>query len=167
VYFVIESSNSGEEMKVKLERSNTDDGNLVFTLTVSDPKYALLKQEENQIMGIVDQCQKNVDIIDSNEPLRDSVVNILQKAKSKAFERVLNQIKSSIDEDLDAKIKPIRQEIYNWMYDHESNPMKKWMQDLDPQRTKYYFDNDITAESNHVPQESEHEEDDEEGWEED
>jgi len=165
---VIESSNLGEEMKIKVDRTNTDEGNLVFTITISEPTYAKLKEDESHIIDIVDHCQKKIEDIASNEYVKDSVVNLLQKAKSKAFERVLTNIRHSIDEDLSPNLEAINQEIYNWIYDHKSNPHKLWMQEFDPQRTKYYFDNDVTAESNYVPQESEHEdEDDEDGWEED
>jgi hypothetical protein len=155
-------------MKVKVDRKNTDEGNLVFTITVSEPTYEKLSAEEDSIMTIVDQCQKKVDIIDSEDKLKYSVASLLNSAKMKAFDRVYNQIKSNIVTSVQDKFTPISQEIYNWVYDHQSNPHKQWMQELDPQRTKYYFDNDITAESNYIPQESEHEDEDAEaGWEED
>jgi len=38
--------------------------------------------------------------------------------------------------------KPICQEIYNWIQDHQSGDIKNWMIQFDPQRTKYYFHND-------------------------
>lgn len=154
-------------MKIEVNRINTNEGDLVFNIKISKPTYVNLKLEENQILSMVNDCQKRVEVIDSDDNLKDSVVNILQIAKTKTFERVLNQIKSSINEDLESKMKPIKQEIYNWLYDHQNNPLKNWMLDLDPQRTKYYFDNDITSESNYIPQESEHEEEDDDGWEED
>lgn len=154
-------------MKIKVDRTNTEEGELIFTIKISDPRFTVLKPEEEHILSSLDQCQKRIEIVDMNENLKDSVVNLLHKAKTKTFDRVLNQVQCSIQEDLEQKIKAIRQEIYNWMHDHQNNPLKVLMHDLDPQITKYYFDNDITAESNPVPQESEHDDEDEEGWEED
>jgi len=34
------------------------------------------------------------------------------------------------------------QEIYNWIFDQQNEPLKRWMLEFDPQRTTFYFDND-------------------------
>lgn len=154
-------------MKIKVDRTNTDEGNLIFTITVSEPTYTSLKEEENHIISVLDQCQKKIEVINSSEYVKDSVLNFLQKAKSRPFERVLGSIKHSAYEQLSTKVDMIHQEIYNWVYDHKNNPHKDFMHEFDGQRTKYYFDNDVTAESNPIPQSSEHDDEDEEGWEED
>ncbi len=58
------------------------------------------------------------------------------------------------------------QEIYNWIFDNQNEYLKGWIAEYDPQRSRYYFDNDKTHESTQEKQQSEHEEEEDEtdGW---
>ncbi len=156
-------------MRIKVDRTNNDSGNLVFTITISEPHNAPFTDIDKEIVDALDACRENLNKISSSEnKLKEHVINLMNKAEATAFSRVLNSLQDAIKNQFKPKYEHICQEIYNWIYDNQKEPLKSWMLEFDPQRTKYYFDNDITAESNCIPQESEHEvEDDEDGWEED
>ena len=149
-------------MKIKVDRVNTPEGNLVFTITVNEPHHACFGEIEKNMMDILDNCKNDISLStpDDNK-IKEHVISLIHAAKEKTFMRALDSLKFAIENEFRPKFKPICQEIYNWIYDNQTDALKKWMCEFDPQRTKYYFDNDITAEKIHVPQASEHEDEDE------
>jgi hypothetical protein len=149
-------------MKIQVDRTNTSEGNLVFTITVSNPHHSCFGEIEKNIMNLLDFCKEGVqNLSPEDNKVRNDVIGLIHNAKEKAFMRVLDNLKFAIENEFRPKFKPICQEIYNWIYDNQTDLLKKWMSEFDPQRTKYYFDNDIKAFTIQLLQESEHDEDDE------
>ncbi len=150
-------------MKIKVDRKSTPEGDLVFTVTVSEPHHACFDDVERNVMDILEFTKKGVeDLTPEDNKLRQDVVGLIHAAKEKAFTRVMNSLKFAIENDLRPKFKPICQEIYNWIYDNQKDVLKGWLSEFDPQRTKYYFDNDRAPGAMEMPQESEHDDDDDE-----
>ncbi len=148
-------------MDIKVDRTNTPEGDLVFTITVSNPHHTCFGGIEKSIMDILDFSKKGIqDLSPEDNKTRNDVVGLIHAAKEKAFVRVLDNLKFSIENEFRPKFKPICQEIYNWIYDHQEDVVKGWLSDFDPQRTKYYFDNDVNASKMDMSQESEHDEED-------
>lgn len=153
--------NQENQLDIKVNRTHTPEGNLIFTITVSDPHHSCFGKSEKNIMDILDACKNDVNHIDLKEnETKDDVIRLIHQAKEDTFVRVLNNLKFAIENELRPKFRSICQEIYNWIYDNQTDDLKKWMFEFDPQRTKYYFDNDITPTKFNQMQESEHEDDD-------
>lgn len=135
-------------MKIIVERTNTPEGDLVFTIKVSNPHDAPFKTEELETLKSLESCYKSLkDISVEESKFKTDVENSIYDIKEKAFLRVIRSLKFSIDNQLRFKFNPICQEIYNWIYDYQNDSLKAWMLEFDPQRTKYYFDNDTTIEN--------------------
>lgn len=133
-------------MKINVDRIHTPEGNLVFTITVSEPHHSCFGEVEKNIMNLLDICKENVYRTTSEEnKTKLDVVGLIHLAKEKTFIRVLDNLKFAIENEFRPKFKPICQEIYNWIYDNQTDVLKKWMSEFDPQRTKYYFDNDAKS----------------------
>lgn len=145
-------------MKIKVDRKHSDIGDLVFTITVSEPHHSFFGLEESRVMELLDECKVDINKSTSEQnKTRDKVLDFLHAAKEETFVRVLDNLKFAIENEFRPKFKSICQEIYNWIYDYQIDNLKKWMIEFDPQRTKYYFDNDPKANLVQEPQESEHE----------
>lgn len=144
-------------MKIKVDREEKESGELVFTITVSKPESANFGEMEKSMLDILDACQHKISLHKAHDSkLQIDIINLIHTSKLRAFGRTLEQLKRCIKDDLQVKFNPICQEIYNWIYDHQDGVLKSWMIEFDPQRTKYYFDNDIHAQKTFIQQESEH-----------
>lgn len=144
-------------MDIKVDRTNNPKGNLVFTITVSEPHHACFGEIEKNIMVVLDFCKDGVQSLSPEDnKVRNEVIGLIHNAKEKTFMNVLDNLKFAIENEFRPKFKPICQEIYNWIYDQQTDVLKKWMGEFDPQRTKFYFDNDITPNKFAQMQESEH-----------
>ena len=130
-------------MKIKVDRNLSEDQKLVFTITVTDPHHSCFGEIENKMMSILDVCKNDIDnSINGVNKTKDDIIGLIHAAKKKLFMRLLNDLKFSIENELRPKFRPICQEIYNWIQDQQTDMLKTWMIEFDPQRTKYYFDND-------------------------
>ncbi len=150
-------------MDIKVDRVNTSEGNLVFTITVSNPHHSCFGETEKNLMNVLDICKQGISAYSSEEnKLAQDVIGLIHTAKEKTFSRVLTNLKFAIENEFRPKFQPICQEIYNWIYDHQSSTLKSWMSEFDPQRTKYYFDNDgkNQTRSNDIPDDKFDDEDD-------
>ncbi len=153
--------NPWKYMDIQVDREIKEDG-LIFTIKVTNPHQGCFKDAEKQMMQILDLCKYEVSQVTLEEnKLKDDVVGLIHAAKEKMFNRILRDLKFSIENDLRPKFQPICQEIYNWLHDQQSGDLKSWMIEFDPQRTKYYFDNDVTAQkfNSMFKQASEHDDD--------
>jgi len=153
--------NQEVRMKIKVERESTPEGDLVFTVRVSDPHVVEITSYEKKIIHILEECLSTLDseIHDSAEKVKEDVQSSLNGIKHQVFCRMIERLKFNVENDFRPKFKPICQEIYNWLYDYQTGETRQWMQEFDPQRTKYYFDNDINTHTCPGTQESEHDED--------
>ncbi len=150
-------------MKITVDRTDTPGGHLIFTVTVSNPHHSCFGEQEKNIMRILDVCKEEVYKVSPEENrTKQHVVNLIHAAKERTFTGVLDNLKFAIENEFRPKFQPICQEIYNWIYDNQTEFLKRWMSEFDPQRTRYYFDNDITANKRLDPQESEHDDEDDE-----
>jgi hypothetical protein len=148
------------KMKIKVERENHGDEGLVFTIRVSDPHTVPFDEHEKQILHKLDICQKEIEnMLECKE--RDEILRNLFTVRDKIFKRVLNNMTFAIEANLKPKFQHMCQEIYNWLYDKQAGDPKKWMEEFDPQRSIYYFDNDRKAEDYSITEEDEDEDDDE------
>ncbi len=148
-------------MDIKVDRTISPEGDLVFTITAKNAHKVRFGETELNTLEILEECQKcfNPEDVESNKLVHE-IVGLIHAAKEKAFDRILKSLKFSIREQLDPMMEPIRQEIYNWIYDAQEPPVKQWMQEFDPQRTTYYFHNDKQSHHQQMP-ESDDEDDDE------
>ncbi len=130
-------------MEITVDRSVSSEGNLVFTITAKNPHKSPFGELEVNVLSKLDSCREMFSEDDElQSKLIQDVVALIYTAKEKAFTRVKRNLTFAIDEQLNPMIDPIRQEIYNWIYDMQDKPIKTWMSEFDPQRTKYYFCND-------------------------
>lgn len=150
-------------MDIRVDRHRPDDASLVFTITVTNPHTCPYDENDILIIKLLDGCKKEISDMKLNtgETSKDAL-GLIDEVKHKLFNRVLHNLRFSIENDLRSKFRPICQEIYNWIQDMQIGDLKTWMLEVDPQRTTYYFDNDQNAHKNPSDQESEHEEEDDE-----
>ena len=147
-------------MDINVDRTHTSEGNLIFTITVNEPHHSCFGEIEKKMMNILDVCKERVDRLTPHEnKLKDDIVSLIHQIKEKTFMRVLSNLKFAIENEFRPKFQPICQEIYNWINDNQTDVLKKWMSEFDPQRTRYYFDNDPEVKRPVVPQESEYDDD--------
>ena len=135
-------------MKIKVNRRSREDGALVFELVVTEPHLAPFEDDDRALMDILQEAKRKVDQISNPEnKTRIDVEQGIHWSKSKVFERVLSNLKFGIKNQLEPKFNPICQEIYNWINDNQKDILKHWLSEFDPQRSKYYFDNDLNIEN--------------------
>lgn len=130
-------------MKIEVDRTMDSENNLIFTIKVSEPHKAPFSEIDYDTMNFLEKCKESVEQL--GFPEKKSVydaINAIHTVKVNLFNRVKNSLTFAITNSLRTKYQPICQEIYNWIYDLQELPVKKWMEEVDPQRTKYYFDND-------------------------
>lgn len=130
-------------MKITVDRTVTPEGNLTFTISVTEPQVAPFSEIEKNSLVSIDTFTKEMSkTLDPNSVLYQDILNANHKVKEKVFCKVLENLKFAIENDMRPKFRPICQEIYNWIYDKQEGFLKTWMSEFDPQRTTYYFDND-------------------------
>lgn len=135
-------------MKITVDRTNDSEGNLVFTITAKEIKQIDFPVEKN-VMSSLSACKKIIN--DSCELTRhvDSIQTKLDECIENTCFKLMDRIKFSIRNDLEPKFKAMCQEIYNAIYDAQEGSTKQWLHEFDPQKTRYYFDNDRTVESDY------------------
>lgn len=134
-------------MKISVNRKQKP-GQLTFTITVKNPMVVEIPDEIKQAMDYLDSCKeavKNIPVPDKINPL--ACLSHIQILKQNTFERIKGQITAEIQGKVHRHIASISQEIYNMIYDSQEDYAKQLFQELDPQRTTYYFDNDKKSES--------------------
>ena len=100
------------------------------------------------MMKLLDICKDDINRITPEEnKLKNDVFGLVHTAKDKLFSRVIDNLKFSIENELRPMFRPICQEIYNWIKEHQSGDLMNWMNEFDPQKTKYYFHNDTQYEN--------------------
>lgn len=152
-------------MEIKVNRTITTKNHLVFTIVVTDPHNAPFSQIEKGIMKLLDQTVKSVESISPEEnKTKTEAIRLVDAAKKNCFGRLMTCLKFSIKNQLQPKFDPMCQEIYNWIYNAQEAELKEWLETYDPQRCKYYFDNDPQNQNDTPPEFSEDkiDEDDEE-----
>jgi len=122
-----------------------EDGSVIFTIKVSNPHSVWFSESDQKLMKILDVCK--AECVDEQGKLKDDIIRLVHAAKEKTFRGVLDKLNFDIKNTFEPRFKHICQEIYNWIYDAQTGSLKGWMNDFDPQRTKFYFDNDKTIES--------------------
>ena len=70
-----------------------------------------------------------------------------QQIDEETFCKIIKKLKYAIKHSLETKCTLLCQEVYNWIYDAQSGDLRKKLEEYDPQRSRYYFDNDKTIES--------------------
>lgn len=147
-------------MDIKVNRRVKENGDLVFEIVVSEPHLAPFDVAERDMMDIMQDAKKKLEAVaDPENKTRIDVEQGIHWSKGKVFERVLKNLQFAIKNQLEPKFQPICQEIYNWIYDNQKDILKHWMLEFDPQRSKYYFDNDRNIEKD-FDDEPEEDEDD-------
>lgn len=148
-------------MDIKVDRTLSDN-NLVFTITVSNPHASSFSESDLQIMKLIEQCKKSIEGVSlETSKTKESVINLINTAKEKSFFRILDNLKFAIENEFRPRFDPICQEIYNWIRDHQTGELQEWLFEFDPQRTKYYFDNDMHIDKIKNNQQSEYIDEDE------
>lgn len=150
-------------MKITVDRSTSPEGNLVFTVTVKDPRHTSFGEEEAQVMRMLDTCKINIQdqVMDENK-IKLRALEAIHQAKEDTFLKIIENLQFSIENEFRPKFKPICQEIYNWIFDAQTDFLKKYLNEFAPGRERYYFDNDPQMHKVDVPQESEHDDEDDE-----
>lgn len=133
-------------MDIKVNRVNRKDG-LVFEIVVTNPHVAPFEEADEAIMNLLEDAKNKFnDIADPENKSRITAEQFIHAAKDKVFQRVLQNLQFAIKNQLEPKFQPICQEIYNWIQDQQDGRVSRWMSECNPQRTKYYFDNDRNIE---------------------
>ncbi len=145
-------------MDIKVNRSVREKA-LVFEIIVTKPHVAPFSEQDEAIMNLLEDAKNKFDnIADPENAARILAESGIHLAKEKVFIRILESLRFAIKNQLEPKFNPICQEIYNWIRDNQEGRTSRWMSEFDPQRTKYYFDNDKNIEKDF--DEDEEEEDD-------
>lgn len=136
-------------MKIEVNRTDHPEG-LTFTINVTEPHDAPFSEIDSETINFLEKCKKSVEkLAPPEDKLVGEVVNSIHTIKQRTFDRVKTSLEFAIENNVKEKLRPICQEIYNWIYDNQKPHLKNWMQEFDPQRVKYYFDNDKTVESDY------------------
>ncbi len=141
-------------MKITVDRIVDTEGELVFTIKVSEPHLSTLTAEELAALIGIDIYTKTIETtVNPTGVLYQDIVSANHQVKEKVFKRILDNLRFAIENQLQPKFQPICQEIYNWIYDKQEGFLKTWMLEFDPQRTTYFFDNDgrFNHPINHTP----------------
>lgn len=134
-------------MDIKVERVEKD-GQLIFTITCSDAHKVPFSENDLAIMNVMDNCKLKIEnVYPEDTKIKQKALENFHHVKESVFIGLLKSLNFSIHNRFQNRIEHISQEIYNWIYDHQEGYVKEWMCQFDPQRTKYYFDNDKTVES--------------------
>lgn len=137
-------------MKITVDRNVNQDGSLVFTITAKEPNEIAFTENDKKIMDVLTNCKRDLaETEDDPRLIKEHLLEALHGIRDMMFQSVIKSLRTAIRGQLHAKIEPICQEIYNWMYDNQTDVLKSWLQEFDPQRVKYYFDNDRTVESDY------------------
>lgn len=138
-------------MKITVDRPEIDENSdsLTFIITVTEPHEVKFGEEELRLLDHLDQCGILTNKLEYSHKFKDKVVENVYDIKAKLFDFMISNLKFTIKNSLETKFHPICQEIYNWIYDKQKEDARKWLQEFDPQRVKYYFDNDKTCESDY------------------
>lgn len=142
-------------MRIDIDRLRDHDGNLIFNIRVSELHESPFSEEEYEGFS---ELQNGLDLLQDVYPPDNKYFFELKTAihgiMSRKFDKVKENLMFAIDNQLKVKFEPICQEIYNSIYDSQQPELRKWMQEFDPQRTKYYFDNDKTIENSEEEEEN-------------
>lgn len=145
-------------MDIEIDREVTPEGDLVFCIRVKNPQKINFSEVDKKILDGLDNFTLELgNTIDVQNRIYQEYVTGKDGIKEKIFKRCIKNLKFNIINSLETKFDPICQEIYNWIYLHQDDHAKMWLLHCDPQRTKYYFDNDRCANESLQKQESDHE----------
>jgi hypothetical protein len=137
-------------MKIEVSRSHTEDGNLVFTIVTKEPTVMPFTIEERLVLTRIDEFLREMKkALDPSKKLYQDILLSTHAVKENMLIRVINQLKTSINTDLRIKFEPICEEIFNWIYDNQVDHVRSWLSQFEPQRVKYYFDNDAKVKKIH------------------
>ncbi len=135
-------------MKIQVDRTEPSDNTLVFTITVSQPLCVPFTEEDIRALVAMDMFMLSMSqTLDTNGEVYKNLISANHSVKEKILEKVLASMRFHIECVLKKKFKPMCEEIYNWVYDHQEGHVKSWLSTFTPERTKYYFDNDRKDES--------------------
>lgn len=137
-------------MKIKVNRTIEENGDLTFVIKVSEPHEIDFTKDDLKNMQLIRKYNDLLAQVDDPHPSLVHTMELLTDLMAERFYDIKRKLEFSIHNELNIKIEPIRQEIYNWIYDFQPKHLKTWMYDYDPQRCHYYFDNDRTAYSDTV-----------------
>lgn len=142
-------------MKITVGRI-IEGNSLKFIINVTEPhQIPFEKPQQFLLKSLQEMAQSLCNIKEEDDAFRDDLETALHGVQSMLFHRSIDSLRFSIENELKPKFEPMCQEIYNWLYDHQKDELKGWLQEFDPQRTKYYFDNDKTCESDYSEEENE------------
>jgi len=137
-------------MKIAVDRLRDQGGNLIFNIRVSDVHQSPFQESDLEAMRHLSHCKKMMQSLsESGDKMIGDLGNEIHAVQEKIFRRVRDNLVFAIENELLTKFKPICQEIYNDIYDCQAPELRSWMQDFDPCRERYYFDNDRTVESDY------------------
>lgn len=154
-------------MKIKVDRTKHSEEELVFTITVSDPHHAPLSAAEKEVLETIDRCTKSAEaVLGRDNDLLIEIKASNHEIKALVFDKLLSNLRFAIENQFRPKFKPICEDIFNWIFDFQQGHVKMWMQEFNPERITYYFDNDARMLANnqlcHDSDDEEADEDDDE-----
>lgn len=154
-------------MKIEVHRAVSEKGNLIFTIEARDPQGVTFSQEEFTILKHLDEAMVKINHdVEKKGIIFEETIMKIHDVKSEIHARMLRYLKNNIKLDFEPRFNHICQEIYNWLLENQDGLEKKWMLEFDPQRTRFYFDNDpkaknqVEGDEDDVHEEEEEEEDD-------
>lgn len=135
-------------MDIKVERGKSGEDQIVFTITVTGHDCVDITPEEFAWMHRLDALMEDMALMaDEQGKVYELMKLENHKSKDKLFNIILDKLKMKIEINLRQKFRPMVQEIYNWIFDHQDGTLREWMIKYNPDRTRYYFDNDIETEN--------------------
>lgn len=130
-------------MQIKVDRTECSGSRLVFTITCTDPAIIEFSKDELGALISIEVATKLLsEALSKDSEIFRSLQDSHHEIKERIFDEMLDQMKETIRKRLDDNFRPICQEVYNWIYDHQDGYVKNWMMEFNPERTTYYFDND-------------------------
>lgn len=130
-------------MQIKVDRTECSVDKLVFTITCSDRDIIDYSAKELGALTTIDEATRAMqEFLGKNSEVFGLLVDGHHEIKERIFDELLEKMKRAIRQKLENKFTPIVQEVYNWVFDHQDDDIKKWMTEFNPERTVYYFDND-------------------------
>lgn len=127
---------------MRIERTFNDNGDLIFMITMPNGPYKIISDDHlsklTQFRKLGEFLTSEISGFRYSEIMEDSFRDNLQDL----FMCFFKEFREDIDKEFTEKCRAMKAEINNWVYDKQSVAIQSWLSEYEPQRTKYYFDND-------------------------
>lgn len=127
-------------MDVKITKE-IEGENLIFKIECSKPHQYPFDKPELNLMNMITVFGKKLEVACPDSNLRNDMVSHLKDIKIALFDDIQKQLNEDIKKALSEYQQKITGEVYQWILNVQTEPLKEWINEFRPYRESYYFDN--------------------------